>query len=174
MRLFSLFPLVIVAPVDGANARNWPSHIVIDPVKADASTFAEEDRERRIKAPFALAALAIVTVAGWLYGSDLAGDWTLAAGLALAVALLGWTRLPGFRRRLELAGNAAQIVVRSRLYGEPVMTAVEREAQRLRGGYGGLFDGFEVELMLLAELPSAGRFVDARLAMIERYRREVR
>lgn len=148
---------------NGANGLLWAYYWKAHPFAAAIA--AQEVREVRRKAPFAIAGLIVGAVAGSLIAIEAALLGGMA-GLLIAGLIL---RRKSFRRKLEILGQSAECVVRRDYYGAPIEKALEDAANQL-AGYD-QFEGWSVDHIradLVAAIPEADKWVGSHQALIER------
>jgi hypothetical protein len=148
---------------NGANGLLWAWYWKGHPFAAAIA--AQEVREVRRKAPFAIAGLVIGAVAGSLIAIEAA----LIGGMAVLLIAGLILRRKSFRRKLEILGQSAECVVRRDYYAAPIEKAIDDAANQL-AGYD-QFEGWSVDRIrseLVAAIPSADKWVRSHQALVER------
>ncbi len=142
-----VLPITFIRKIDGANGRNWPGIVHLDPrAKWPAAVWAQEAWESLIK----------MHPAGLLRRTVSSGDVKRK-----------------MRRAREIIGHEVEVQAARVIYGLRVEDYRYREARAQRRGNGGIFDGYPVSDLVDAmknHSEYASRFVSRYRRRIEKYR----
>jgi hypothetical protein len=148
---------------NGSNGVLWAYYWTGHPFAAAIA--AQEVREVRRKAPFALAGLALGSLSAFVLPLPLVAIAMMAGLLIAGLA----TRANSFRRKLEILGQSAECVVRRDYYATALDKALDDAAAQL--AHYKQFDGWTADRIrseLVAAIPSAEKWVRANKALVER------
>jgi hypothetical protein len=144
-------------------ARYWTGHPYAKGIAA------QEVREARIKMPFVFGAMLLTSLIAWF--TPLPRE-LLFLPFLLPAAIVA--RIPSLRRKVEIAGQAVECVVRRDHYGTDIQIALSEAARQIAGlkHFGGsAFDENRVAGIradLAASIPSAEGWARSNRGLIER------